>query len=334
MDSSKFLITGCAGFIGFHLAKMLIKKGYFVVGIDNLNNYYDVNLKKGRLKYLKKNSKKKFIFKKIDLSDEKKLKKLFKYYKFKTVINLAAQAGVRHSLVKPKSYIKSNLIGFFNILQVCKNHKIPHLIYASTSSVYGNSKKFPIKESAETSKPLQLYAATKKSNELMAECYSNLYNMRITGLRFFTVYGPWGRPDMALSIFTRSIIKKKPVSVFNYGNHERDFTYVEDIANGITKLINSKNFSKANAGKHRVYNLGNNKPISLKKYITLIENNLKIKAKKIYKPLQPGDVKKTHSSSNLAKKDFGFLPTTDPETGIKKFINWYKNYYGTKKNKI
>ena len=330
MSSSKLLITGCAGFIGFHLAKKLIEKGFSVVGVDNLNNYYDVNLKKERIKYLKKISKKKFIFKKIDLSEEKKIKKIFRSYKFKTVVNLAAQAGVRYSLVNPKSYIKSNLIGFFNILQECKNHKIPHLIYASTSSVYGNSKIFPIKESANTSKPLQLYAATKKSNELMAESYSNLYKMRITGLRFFTVYGPWGRPDMALAIFTRSIIKNKPISIFNYGNHTRDFTYIDDIVNGIKNLIIKKSLSISETGNHKVYNLGNNNPISLQKYITLIENNLKKKAKKIYKPLQPGDVKKTHSSSNLAKKDFGFLPKTNPEIGIKKFVNWYKKYYGSK----
>jgi len=321
------LITGCAGFIGYHLARKLINISNHVVGIDNLNNYYDRNLKIDRVKNLKSLDKKKFKFLKLDIKDSKKLNKKLKNFKFDAVVNLAAQAGVRYSLKNPKTYIDNNINGFFNILNFSKEKKVKNLIFASTSSVYGNAKKFPLKESYDTSSPIQMYAATKKTNELMAHAYSHLYKMKITGLRFFTVYGPWGRPDMALSIFTKSIIEKKTIKLFNYGNHTRDFTYVDDIVSGIIKLIYKKDNSKS---KFKIFNLGNNKPITLKKYILLIEKNLKIKAKKKYLPLQTGDVKKTHSSSNLAKKDFGFSPKTNPEIGIKNFVIWYKKYYGSK----
>ena len=323
-----FLITGCAGFIGFHLTKKLLESNQKVVGIDNINDYYDIKLKKDRLNILKKKKDGKFIFFKKDLLDKKILEKIFKKYKFNFVIHLAAQAGVRYSLINPRSYIDNNLIGFFNILNECKKRKVDHFIHASTSSVYGNTNKFPIKETFDTSSPLQLYAATKKSNELMAYCYSHLYNMKITGLRFFTVYGPWGRPDMALSIFTKSILKNKPIHLFNYGNHTRDFTFIDDIVNGIlnlanNKLVNRKKFRE----KYKVFNLGNNNPISLKNYVHLIEKYLGKKAKKRYKPLQQGDVIKTFSSTTKARKFFNYKSKTNPSEGVKKFITWYRSYY-------
>ena len=318
------LITGCAGFIGYHLARKLINKNNHVIGIDNLNNYYDRNLKINRIKNLKSLDKKNFKFLKIDIKDSKKLFKKLKNFKFDAVVNLAAQAGVRYSLKNPKTYIDNNINGFFNILNFSKEKKVKNLIFASTSSVYGNAKKFPLKESYDTSSPIQMYAATKKTNELMAHAYSHLYKMKITGLRFFTVYGPWGRPDMALSIFTKSIIEKKTIKLFNYGNHIRDFTYVDDIVSGIIKLIYKKDNSKS---KFKIFNLGNNKPITLKKYILLIEKNLKIKAKKKYLPLQAGDVEKTHSNTNLLKKEINFIPKTKPEKGIFNFIKWYLEYY-------
>ena len=318
------LITGCAGFIGYHLARKLINKNNHVIGIDNLNNYYDRNLKINRIKNLKSLDKKNFKFLKLDIKDSKKLFKKLKNFKFDAVVNLAAQAGVRYSLKNPKTYLDNNINGFFNILNFSKEKKVKNLIFASTSSVYGNAKKFPLKESYDTSSPIQMYAATKKTNELMAHAYSHLYKMKIIGLRFFTVYGPWGRPDMALSIFTKSIIEKKVIKLFNYGNHTRDFTYIDDIVSGIVKLIYKKNNSKS---KFKIFNLGNNKPITLKKYILLIEKNLKIKAKKKYLPLQAGDVEKTHSNTNLLKKEINFIPKTKPEKGIFNFIKWYLEYY-------
>ncbi len=318
------LITGCAGFIGYHLARKLININNHVVGIDNLNNYYDRNLKINRIKNLKSLDKKNFKFLKLDIKDSKILYKKLKNFKFDAVVNLAAQAGVRYSLKNPKTYLDNNINGFFNILNFSKEKKVKNLIFASTSSVYGNAKKFPLKESYDTSSPIQMYAATKKTNELMAHAYSHLYKMKITGLRFFTVYGPWGRPDMALSIFTKSIIEKKTIKLFNYGNHTRDFTYVDDIARGIIKLIYKKDNSKS---KFKIFNLGNNKPITLKKYILLIEKNLKIKAKKKYLPLQAGDVEKTHSNTNLLKKEINFIPKTKPEKGIFNFVKWYLEYY-------
>ena len=324
-----FLVTGCAGFIGFHLTKKLLEMNQKVIGIDNINDYYDIKLKKDRLKILKKKDKKgKFIFFKKDLLDKKSLENIFKKYKFDFVIHLAAQAGVRYSLINPRSYIDNNLIGFFNVLNECKKRKIGHFIHASTSSVYGNTIKFPIKENFDTNSPLQLYAATKKSNELMAYCYSHLYNMKITGLRFFTVYGPWGRPDMALSIFTKSILSSKPIQLFNYGNHTRDFTFIDDIVSGIINLANNKLMNKKKVKeKYRVFNLGNNNPISLKNYVYLIEKNLGKKARKLYKPLQQGDVIKTFSSTSNAKKYFNYKSKTNPVEGVKRFITWYNSYY-------
>tara|TARA_A100001011_G_scaffold392898_1_gene481484 strand:- start:14590 stop:15579 length:990 start_codon:yes stop_codon:yes gene_type:complete len=328
----KILITGVAGFIGFHLANNLLKTNNKIYGIDNLNNYYDVSLKKARLKELNKNKKKIFFFKK-KLEDKRFLLKLFKKEKFDIVINLAAQAGVRYSIINPDSYIQRNIIGFFNVLDASRITKVKHLIYASTSSVYGNNKSHPLKESLSTQKPLQFYAATKLSNELMAHSYSSIFNLRTTGLRFFTVYGPWGRPDMALYIFTKNILKKKFIPLFNNGSHIRDFTYVDDIVSGIKKVIFSKNNNK---DKYQIFNIGNGKPMHLKKYLKEIEKNLNIKAKIKRLPLQDGDIIKTHSSIKKISTYYGYRPKISLKKGIKNFIEWYRKYnkIDERKNKI
>ena len=317
MNKKIYLVTGSAGFIGFHLSKKILAKGFKVIGIDNLNNYYDVQLKKKRNHILKKN--KNYIFKKIDIKNYKNLETVFKKYKIFKVIHLAAQAGVRYSLKNPRSYIDNNINGFFNILEISKNYRVKKFVYASTSSIYGLQKKFPLKENFNTDNPIQLYAATKKSNELMATSYSYLYKMDTVGLRFFTVYGPWGRPDMALFKFTKNIIKGKPIEVFNKGKHERDFTYVDDIVDGIIKIV----FSKKNKFGSQIFNIGNGKKIKLLKYIQLIEKNLKKKARKKLLPLQKGDVFKTHSDTRLIKKDYNYNPKTSVNHGVKKFIEWY-----------
>ena len=317
MNKKIYLVTGSAGFIGFHLSKKILEKGFKVIGIDNLNNYYDVQLKKKRNHILKKN--KNYIFKKIDIKNYKNLETVFKKYKIFKVIHLAAQAGVRYSLKNPRSYIDNNINGFFNILEISKNYRVKKFVYASTSSIYGLQKKFPLKENFNTDNPIQLYAATKKSNELMATSYSYLYKMDTVGLRFFTVYGPWGRPDMALFKFTKNIIKGKPIEVFNKGKHERDFTYVDDIVDGIIKIV----FSKKNKFGSQIFNIGNGKKIKLLKYIQLIEKNLKKKARKKLLPLQKGDVFKTHSDTRLIKKDYNYNPKTSVNHGVKKFIEWY-----------
>ena len=317
MNKKIYLVTGSAGFIGFHLSKKILAKGFKVIGIDNLNNYYDVQLKKKRNHILKKN--KNYIFKKIDIKNYKNLETVFKKYKIFKVIHLAAQAGVRYSLKNPRSYIDNNINGFFNILEISKNYRVKKFVYASTSSIYGLQKKFPLKENFNTDNPIQLYAATKKSNELMATSYSYLYKMDTVGLRFFTVYGPWGRPDMALFKFTKNIIKGKPIEVFNKGKHERDFTYVDDIVDGIIKIV----FSKKNKFGSQIFNIGNGKKIKLLKYIQLIEKNLKKKARKKFLPLQKGDVFKTHSDTRLIKKHYNYNPKTGVNHGVKKFIEWY-----------
>jgi UDP-glucuronate 4-epimerase len=314
------LITGSSGFIGYHLSNLLLKKKYNVIGIDDHNNYYDVKLKKKRNSLLLKY--KNFKFFRVDIKKKKLLENIFKKNKIKCVINLAAQAGVRYSLVNPKSYIDNNINGFFNILDTAKKYKVKKFIYASTSSIYGNQKKFPLKENFNTSDPIQIYAATKKANEVLAAAYNNLYKIQTIGLRFFTVYGPWGRPDMALFKFTKNIINGKKIKVYNKGNHIRDFTYVEDIIDVIYKIIinNKQNYS-------RVYNIGNGKKIPLSKYIKLIEKNLNKKSKKEYLPLQKGDVIKTHSDISLLRKDLNFIPKYNIEFGVKKFIEWYLSYY-------
>ena len=321
MKNKKYLITGSAGFIGFHLSKKLLSGGSTVIGVDNLNNYYDQNLKKNRNKILKKY--KNYKFKKIDIKNYKKLESVFKKNKFECIINLAAQVGVRYSLINPKSYIDNNIIGFFNVIDLTKKYKVKDIIYASSSSIYGIQSKFPIKENFDTSNPTQLYAATKKSNEVIAASYSKLYNINTIGLRFFTVYGPWGRPDMAPIKFAKNIIKGKPIEVFNKGKHSRDFTFVDDIVDGIFKIIKKRK----KVSKNKIYNIGNGKKISLIEYIKLIEKNLNKKAKKKFLPLQKGDVIKTHSSTKLLKKDFGYISKTSVGNGVKKFISWYLSYY-------
>ena len=317
----KILITGSAGFIGFHLSSKILSKGYKVIGVDNLNRYYDVKLKKNRNKILKKN--KNFIFKKIDIKNSNALEKVFKKYKIDTVIHLAAQAGVRYSLKNPKSYVDNNINGFFNVLNISKNFKIKKFIYASTSSIYGLQKKYPLKEKFETDNPIQLYAATKKSNEVMAASYNHLYKMRTIGLRFFTVYGPWGRPDMALFKFTKNILEGKPIHVFNHGKHSRDFTYIDDIVDGIFKILISRDKKKMN----KIYNIGYGKEVPLLKYIKLIEKFLQKKSKKKLMSLQKGDVIKTHSNIELIKRDYKYIPKTKVENGVKNFIEWYISYY-------
>lgn len=318
----KILITGAAGFIGYHISKKLLSLNKTIIGIDNLNEYYDVKIKKDRIKNLK--NYKNFQFIKIDLSDLKKLDKLFKKYEIKYVIHLAAQAGVRYSIKNPSIYFKSNIEGFFNILELGRKYKIKHLIFASTSSVYGNSKRFPLKESVNTDKPLSFYAASKKSNEIMAYSYSNIYKIPSTAVRFFTVYGPFGRPDMALFKFTNKILNNKKINLFNNGKHIRDFTYIDDIIDGLLKLINTP---PKKIIPYQVYNIGNGNPQKLVKYLREIEKNLNKKAKIKKIPLQKGDVIKTHADIKLIKKKVSYNSNTDIDEGIKIFIEWYKKYY-------
>ncbi len=319
------LITGCAGFIGFNLSNKLLKnKAYKIIGIDNINSYYDKKLKIERLKILKKN--KSFSFEKCSLENFKDLKKKVNRYKINLIINLAAQAGVRYSLEKPESYTKSNLVGFSNILELCREKK-SNLIFASTSSVYGDTSDFPIKESFDTNRPIQFYAATKKSNEVMAYSYSQLFDIKTIGLRFFTVYGPWGRPDMSLFKFTKNIIIDKEIEVFNKGKHFRDFTYIDDIVLGIIRSINHIKKNKNNKNYFDIFNLGKGKSVSLQKFIDCLERVLKKKAKKKYLPKQKGDIYKTHCDIRKSKKILGYNPKTDFKVGIKNFVNWYKKYY-------
>ena len=317
------LLTGCAGFIGFHTTKLLLNEDHLVIGVDNLNNYYDVKLKLSRLNQLKLDDK--FIFIKSDIQNKNLLKnKKLKQIEIDCVINLAAQAGVRHSLKDPYSYIDSNLMGQLNILEIVKERKIKKFIYASSSSVYGGNKELPFSTKQRVDNPMSLYAATKKSTELLAECYSKLYKIQCIGLRFFTVYGPWGRPDMATFIFTKKILEKRKIDIFNFGKMKRDFTYIDDIVNGINGSIlyeSKKEFY------HNVYNLGNNNSEDLLDFIEIIEKNLGIKAKRNFLPLQPGDVPETFAEISQSKKDLKFKPTTKIKDGIPKFIKWYKSYY-------
>ncbi len=315
------LITGAAGFIGFHTSLLLLKN-HKVFGVDNLNNYYDPNLKKNRLNLLKKFSN--FKFYKTDIQNKNLFKK-FKGINIDVIINLAAQAGVRHSLKDPYSYIDSNVFGQINMLEFAKKLNIKKFIYASSSSVYGGNKKFPFSVKDRVDNPVSLYAASKKSSELLAECYSHLFDLKCIGLRFFTVYGPWGRPDMATFIFTKKIIEKRKIDIFNYGKMERDFTYVDDIIQGINGAINyNGNFL------HKIYNLGNSNPEILEDFISIIEQNLKIKAKRNLLPMQAGDVEKTFADINESKKDLNFNPKIKITEGIPKFIKWYKEYYKIK----
>lgn len=335
----KILITGAAGFIGFHLAKRLVVLGYEVVGVDSISDYYDVNLKYDRLKELGIDSKKasrygvpssskhysNFTFIKTKIEDRDKLPEIFAYFNFEVVCNLAAQAGVRYSLENPESYIDSNVVGFLNILECCRKYNISHLLYASSSSVYGQNKKAPFSVMDNVDHPVSLYAATKKSNELMAYSYSHLYGIKTTGLRFFTVYGPWGRPDMAMFLFTDAIIKGKPIKVFNNGNLERDFTYIDDIIEGVFRVIKGREDDEKN--KYSLYNIGNSKPVKLLDFIKEIEYHLGIKSIKSMLPMQPGDVNRTWADVEKLKEDFGYSPKINVSEGVKRFIAWYKDYY-------
>ncbi|MBS3942881.1 MAG: NAD-dependent epimerase [Dethiobacter sp.] len=335
--TKQILITGCAGFIGFHLARRLLEEGETIVGLDNLNNYYDVQLKADRLILLR--NYKNFTFTKASLEDTKLLVELFEAYPFERVIHLAAQAGVRYSLQNPHAYIEANLTGFLNILEGCRRTAVRHLIYASSSSVYGANTKMPFSRHHNVDHPVSLYAATKKANELMAHTYSHLYGLPATGLRFFTVYGPWGRPDMALFIFTRAILEGKPIKIFNYGQMKRDFTYVDDIVEGITRLIDripapnpSWSGDAPDPGSsyapYRIYNIGHNKPEELLHFIAVLEKELGKRATKEYLPLQPGDVVETCADIDDLYQDTGFKPVTPIEEGIAEFVTWYRSYYG------
>ena len=312
------LITGCAGFIGMHLSKALIRKGYFVYGIDNLNDYYSVDLKNDRLKNLEKYDS--FRFETLDISNSDKLSSFFSKIKPRKVINLAAQAGVRYSLENPEAYISSNIHGFMNILECCRYNNIEGLVYASSSSVYGSNKDIPFAVKDRTDSPISIYAATKKANELMAHSYSHLFGIHTTGLRFFTVYGPWGRPDMALYKFVDKIENKRPISIYNHGNMNRDFTYIDDIINGIIASLEANH-------KHRIYNLGNNRVEKLMDMVKIIEQYLSKKAEINYLDMQPGDVQSTYADVELSIKELNFKPQTSIETGIPKFIDWYKSYH-------
>jgi UDP-glucuronate 4-epimerase len=335
----KILLTGAAGFIGFHTSQLLLARGDEVVGLDNLNDYYEVSLKEARLKQLQAQAN--FRFVKMDLADRAGMAELFKRERFQRAINLAAQAGVRYSLQNPLAYIDSNVVGFANILEGCRHNGVEHLVYASTSSVYGANTKMPFSVHQNVDHPLSFYAATKKANELMAHTYAHLYRLPVTGLRFFTVYGPWGRPDMALFLFTKNILAGKPIDVFNYGHHKRDFTYVADIAQGVVRAIDrvatpndkwqsdSPDPGTSNA-PYRLYNIGNNQPVELMRYIEVLEQCLGKKAEKNMLPLQVGDVPDTYADVQALIDDVGFKPATTVEQGIKNFVEWYLGYYGGK----
>ncbi len=331
----KILITGTAGFIGSHLAKKLIKQGHEVIGIDNINDYYDVTIKEDRLKSV---GTKNFTFYKINLEDESAMDKIFENEKPQVVVNLAAQAGVRYSLENPRAYIDSNIVGFTNILECSRHHKVEHLIYASSSSVYGANTSKPFSTSDNIDHPLSLYAATKKSNELMAHTYSHLYNLPTTGLRFFTVYGPWGRPDMALFKFTKAIVNDVEIDVYNHGNMMRDFTYVDDIVEAISRLVKKpaqpnpewsgeKPDPSSSYAPYKIYNIGNNSPVRLMEFVEAIENKLGKKAKKNYMDLQPGDVPETYANVDDLFKNIDFKPETTIQDGVNKFVDWYLDYY-------
>ena len=317
-SKDKILVTGCAGFIGMHLSIDLLKSGYLVFGIDNINGYYDKSLKLDRLKILR--SYKNFTFDKIDINDGLKLNDYFKICQPDKVVNLAAQAGVRNSIVDPNSYVQSNVVGFMNVLEACRHNNIKGLIYASSSSVYGGNSLVPFSENHNVDNPTSIYAVTKKSNELMARCYNNLFGLRSTGLRFFTVYGPWGRPDMAYYIFTKKISENKNIDVFNSGDMFRDFTYIEDIVFGIKSAIK-------NNYNYEIFNLGNNKPEKITKMIEIIQNKLNKKAIVKMKPMQLGDVKKTYADIKKAQAMLAYNPSKDLKSGLGEFIDWYSSYY-------
>ncbi|WP_405252721.1 NAD-dependent epimerase [Dokdonia sp. Asnod3-C12] len=332
----KILVTGAAGFIGYHLCKRLLSEGHAVVGLDNINDYYDPQLKFDRLKELgvvKEQAEKwntlsastvedDFSFIRLNLQDRAALPKLFSSNSFDQVCNLAAQAGVRYSIENPEVYVDTNIVGFLNILECCRDYKVSKLVYASSSSVYGNSKEVPFTEKQSVDEPISIYAATKKSNELMAHTYSHLFNIETVGLRFFTVYGPWGRPDMAMFLFTDAILNNKPIKVFNEGNLSRDFTYISDIIDGVMTVISS-----ASQSKNPIYNIGNSKPVRLLYFISALESELGLTATKQMMPMQDGDVHRTWADVSSLQKDFGYEPSVSVAEGIAAFVTWYKSYY-------
>ncbi len=332
----KILVTGCAGFIGFHLSKRLCERGDEVIGIDNLNAYYDVNLKHDRLKLLAKYDN--FTFTQCDLADKTTIDALFKEHQFERVVNLAAQAGVRYSLENPQAYMDANIVGFCNILEGCRHNHVEHLVFASSSSVYGANTNYPFSENGNIDHPVSLYAASKKANELMAHSYAHLYGLPCTGLRFFTVYGPWGRPDMALFKFTKAILADEPIDVYNNGDMYRDFTYIDDIIEGVVRSIDNPAAPNpewdgtqpdpaTSYAPYRTYNIGSNNPIKLMAFVEEIEKALGKDATKNLMPLQPGDVVKTYADTTNLEKDLGYKPTTPVTTGVKRFIEWYVEYY-------
>ncbi len=347
----RVLITGTAGFIGFHLAGKLVKLGYEVTGLDSINDYYDVNLKYDRLKeagipgelvtyntMVQSRKHKNYRFIQLQLEEREKLFDLFTGQRFQVVINLAAQAGVRYSLTHPQVYIDSNITGFMNVLEACRHHPVENLIYASSSSVYGLNKRMPFTVSSNVDHPVSLYAASKKSNELMAHTYSHLFGIPTIGLRFFTVYGPWGRPDMALFLFTKAILEGKPIQVFNRGHMERDFTYVDDIVGGIREMVErppapSQEWDpespdpSSSSAPYRIHNIGNSSPVKLMHFIEALEKELGMEAQKELMPIQPGDVEKTWADVSALKEEYGYHPGTPVETGIRRFVEWYRNYY-------
>jgi UDP-glucuronate 4-epimerase len=334
--SDPVLVTGAAGFIGSHVAHRLLDRGEEVVGLDNVNDYYDPNLKLARLARLE--AKKGFSFTKLDVADRAGMEAIFAKHRFGRVVHLAAQAGVRYSLTNPYAYVESNIVGFQNILEGCRHHGCRHLVYASSSSVYGANETLPFSVHHNVDHPLSLYAASKKANELFAHAYSNLFTLPTTGLRFFTVYGPWGRPDMALFLFTKSILEGKPIQVFNHGHHRRDFTYIDDIAEGILRTLDhvaapNRDWSGAkpdpatSRGPWRVYNIGNGNPVELLRYIEVIEQCLGRKAQMELLPLQPGDVPDTAADCEALEIDCGYRPNTPVEVGVERFVKWYREYY-------
>ncbi|HIK56797.1 MAG TPA: NAD-dependent epimerase [Synechococcales cyanobacterium M55_K2018_004] len=333
---SKILVTGAAGFIGFHLCQRLLTRGDQVIGLDNLNDYYDVSLKQSRLAKLQ--DQERFQFYRLDLQDRDAIAQLFAEQQFDKVVNLAAQAGVRYSLKNPHAYVDSNLVGFVNILEGCRHSGVKHLVFASSSSVYGANTRMPFSTHHNVDHPVSLYAATKKANELMAHTYSHLYGLPTTGLRFFTVYGPWGRPDMSLFLFTKAILSGQPIDVFNYGKMQRDFTYIDDIVEGVVRVIDhipqgNPNWSgdapdpASSKAPYKIYNIGNNNPVELMHFIEILESCLGKKAEKNLLPMQPGDVPTTYADVDDLARDVGFRPSTAIEVGIERFVSWYRAYY-------
>ena len=336
------LVTGAAGFIGFHVCQQLLSEGHSVVGLDNINDYYELGLKYARLEALgipnaselpynetiQTHKNQKFSFVKLNIEDRENLPSLFANHSFDVVCNLAAQAGVRYSIENPETYIDSNIVGYLNILEACRHHQVKHLVYASSSSVYGLNEDIPFSTDQKVDRPISLYAASKKSNELMAHTYSHLYGFCTTGLRFFTVYGPWGRPDMALFLFTKAMVEDQPIEVFNQGNMSRDFTYIDDICKGVTTIINEDTADREKSkAYYKLYNIGNSSPVALTEFIEAIEEALGKKAIKNLQPMQAGDVAKTWADVSGLEKDYHYHPNTPVKEGIKQFINWYKEYY-------